>query len=222
MNKKINQKNMTEEQSRKVKAENDLILKGKGYRVNDWLPIIERPSMRSLDEIKGRMSVMNALINISFDAPIFIIKEWIGKSNFDHYLSKWETAILEKDSDDLTVIESNGLRWYLEGLWALMWVTGMIDELDEKNWCGDHMASLLPNLEEGETNEKLDSINTLLPEESLFKMLDYYYRLHWYCVDERLQGRKALVDEGLVYERRKALEWAMNQELDWDDVEMGT
>jgi hypothetical protein len=36
---KNNQKNIPEAQSRTVKAENELILKGKGNRVNDWLPI---------------------------------------------------------------------------------------------------------------------------------------------------------------------------------------
>ncbi|MNF18151.1 hypothetical protein D3C80_2220700 [compost metagenome] len=53
-------------------------------------------------------------------------------------------------------------------------------------------------------------------------MLDYYYRLHWYCVDERIKENEALVNEGLVYERRKALEWLMNKDVDWDHVEMGT
>ncbi|MNW20348.1 hypothetical protein D3C71_2207160 [compost metagenome] len=53
-------------------------------------------------------------------------------------------------------------------------------------------------------------------------MLDYYYRLHWYCVDERLNGRQAKLNEGLIYERRKSLEWAFNRENEWENVEMGT
>ncbi|MCY1536742.1 hypothetical protein D9M68_722120 [compost metagenome] len=103
-----------------------------------------------------------------------------------------------------------------------MWATNMIDSLDEKEWCGDEMATLLPNLEEGETNQKIEALSALRTETELYTMLDYYYRLHWYCVDERIKENEALANEGLVYERRKALEWLMNKDVNWDHVEMGT
>jgi hypothetical protein len=104
----------------------------------------------------------------------------------------------------------------------MMWATRMVDELDPTKWCGDDMASLLPNLEQGQNNEKLAKLQSLRPVSELYQMLDYYYRLHWYCVDERLHGRAASVSESLVYERRKALEWIYNSQYEWDDVEMST
>lgn len=53
-------------------------------------------------------------------------------------------------------------------------------------------------------------------------MLDYHYRLHWYCVDERINGKQAKINEGIVYERRYVLEWLMDKDSDWDDVGMST
>jgi hypothetical protein len=213
---------MTDEQKLAIKAANDSIITEKGYRVNNWLPILDTPAIRTLDEIKARMSVMNALINIAFEAPTFIIKEWIEKNELANHLSESEAAILAKQNEELTELEINSLQWYLEALWAFMWATKMIDGLEAEAPIANFMASLLPNLEEGETNEKLEAINELRPETEIYTMLDYYYRLHWYCVDERLNGRQPKLNEGVVYERRKALEWLYNRSTDWDDVEMGT
>jgi hypothetical protein len=213
---------MTEEQKRQIKSDNDKIINGKGYRVNDWLPILDTPALRTIDEIKGRMSVMNALINISFEAPIHIIKKWIENEGLSGFLSNSEKEILAKENEELTPIEINSLRWYLEALWALMWLTKMIDNLDAEKHVGDNLASLVPNLEQGETNKKIDKLQDIRSELELYTMLDYYYRLHWYCVDERLNGRQSKLNEGQIYERRKSLEWAYNRANDWDNVEMGT
>lgn len=213
---------MTDEQKQQIKLENDQIINQKGFRVNNWLPILDTPKLRTVEEIKGRMSVMNAMINIAFEAPTYIIDEWIKAQKLTVFLSDSERQILAKENEELTEEEINSLMWYLEALWALMWLTNMVDKLDAEKHVGDHMASLLPNLEDGDTNEKLDSINEIRPEVEIYTMLDYYYRLHWYCVDERLNGREPKLNEGQIYERRKALEWAFNRANDWDDVEMGT
>lgn len=215
---------MTELEKQEIKYNNESRIEKNGYAFNPWLPILEDPAIRSIDDIKGRMSVMNALINISFEAPIPVIKDWIDQYQLTQYLSNWEKEILLKSNEDLSHQESNTLRWYLEALWALMWATEMIDELEERKWCGDDMAELLPNLEENDNNAKLEAVNTLRTEKELYTMLDYYYRLHWYCVNERLMGKPANknTSEGLIYERRKALEWLLNTQNDWDDIEMGT
>lgn len=213
---------MTDEQKQQIKSENDQLISQKGFRVNNWLPILDTPKLRTVEEIKGRMSVMNAMINIAFEAPTYIIEEWIKAQKLTVFLSDSEKQILAKENEDLTEEEINSLMWYLEALWALMWLTQMVDKLDAEKHVGDNMASLLPNLEDGDTNGKLDNIKEIRSEQEIYTMLDYYYRLHWYCVDERLNGREPKLNEGQVYERRKALEWAFNRSNDWDDVEMGT
>lgn len=213
---------MTTTQKQEIKTANDNLILKKGYRICDWLPILETQPLRTLEEIKGRMSVMNGLINIAFGAPTTVIKNWIADHKLTLFLSKLEREMLEKENGDLTGLEVNSLHWYLESLWALMWATRMIDTLDAEAPVGDHMASLLPNLEQGEDNTKLAALIALRPEVEMYTMLDSYFRLHWYCVDERLNGRTAKLNEGLVLERRKALEWAYNRAEDWDQVDMNT
>ncbi|WP_342329024.1 DUF4272 domain-containing protein [Pedobacter sp. FW305-3-2-15-E-R2A2] len=213
---------MTDEHKQQIKLENDQIINEKGFRVNNWLPVLDTPKLRTVEEIKGRMSVMNAMINIAFEAPTYIIDEWIKAQKLTAFLSDSEKEILAKENEELTEEEINSLMWYLEALWALMWLTKMVDKLEAEKHVGDNMASLLPNLEDGDTNEKLDKIKDIRPEVEIYTTLDYYYRLHWYCVDERLNGREPKLNEGQVYERRKALEWAFNRANNWDDVEMGT
>ncbi|KPE51865.1 DUF4272 domain-containing protein [Chryseobacterium indologenes] len=213
---------MTEEQKIKTRERNNQLIESRQYRFNSWLPILEDPNTRTIEEIKGRMGVMNALINISFEAPVTIIRKWIDQNGLTQHLSNWEHEILLKDNDELTEYEINSLRWYLEGLWALMWATGLISHLDETQWCSDEMASMLPNLEKNDDNEKITQLSTLKTDDEMYEMLDLYYRLHWYCVDERIKGQQAKINEGLVYERRKALEWLINKNSDWDNIEMST
>lgn len=213
---------ITDNQKQEIKTEHDNIIKQKGYRANDWLPILDTPDLRTIEEIKGRMSVMNALINIAFEAPTIAIKTWLEEQNLSKYLSGSELEILEKQNEELEETEVISLSWYIEALWAFMWLTEMTDQLEAEKHVGDNQASLLPNLEQDEDNSKIADLKNLRSETAIYKMLDYYYRLHWYCVDERINGRKPKLNEGQIYERRKALEWVFNRSNDWDDVEMST
>lgn len=213
---------MTDELKEKIKVENDTLIRNKGYRVNDWLPYLESTSLKPLEDIKGRILVMTALVNIAFEAPVEVIKDWIEKHNLSKHLSDWEKEILAKKNHDLTDFERSSLMWYLESLWALLWVTKMIDTLEAENHVGDNMASLLPNLQVGDNTEKIDNINEVRSEIEIYTMLDYYFRLHWYCVDERMNGRQPKLNEGQIYERRKSLEWVHDVESIWDEVEMST
>ena len=213
---------MTEDEKIDIKEINMQIIGNKGYRYIDWLPILEDPNIRSLSEVKGRMAILLALVNISLDAPMEVIRDWLFDNNLSKHLSKKEESIFAKNDDEVTQDDKNRLRWYLEGLWALMWATNLTDELKENEWCGDDMASLLPNIENDDDTEKIDAITELRSERELYIMLDYHYRLHWYCVDERINGKQAKINEGIVYERRYVLEWLMDKDSDWDDVGMST
>jgi Domain of unknown function (DUF4272) len=212
---------MTLTQQKAIKAANDKLILEQGYRINEWLPILDDSKIRSLEEIKGRISIMNAVINIAFEAPTHEIKNWIIKHKLTKYLSESEQLIIDKPNDHLNNFELNSVMWYLESLWALMWVVEMIDTLDAKVPVGDNMAQLLPDLENEEDNSKVDEATGLRSELEIYTMLDYYYRLHWYVTDSRINGVKIKLTDGVIYERRKALEWVFNRDCDWDSVEMG-
>jgi hypothetical protein len=63
----------------------------------------------------------------------------------------------------------------------------------------------------------------LRPSDELFRMLDLYYRLHWWTRNSQLTGKDtSVVRLDIIMERRKALEWIMDPTCDWDNVEMST
>ena len=97
--------------------------------------------LRSLADLKGRMEVLNALINVSFGAPTDYIKAWLQKHGQLKHLSTVEAQILNTDTQALSDINLNGLRWYLECLWSLMWLTNMIDTLDAAQFVGDNQPA---------------------------------------------------------------------------------
>jgi Domain of unknown function (DUF4272) len=205
-----------------IKENNEKLIESQGYKINIWLPVLDDPKIQSLDVIKGRISIMNAVINIAFEAPTHIIKNWIIEQKLTKHLAESEQLIIDKPNDHLNNFELNSMMWYLESLWALMWVVEMIETLNPSDKIRDDMASQLPNLENEEGNEKIMAVNILRSEIEIYTMLDYYYRLHWYCVDSRINGVKIKLTEGVIYERRKSLEWVFNRAYSWDNVQMDT
>jgi Domain of unknown function (DUF4272) len=205
-----------------IKANNHNVIISQGYKINQWLPILDDPKIRPIEEILGRISVMNAVINIAFEAPTHIIKNWLIQNKLTKHITESEQLIIDKPNDHLNNFELNSMMWYLESLWALMWVVDMIPLLEFSEKVGDNMVSLLPNLENEENNDKILAIKKMRTELEIYTMLDYYYRLHWLTVDNRINGIKSKLTEGVIYERRKALEWVLNKDLDWDSVPMDT
>jgi hypothetical protein len=54
-------------------------------------------------------------------------------------------------------------------------------------------------------------------------MLDLLYRAHWFARDGQLnQYQTKGFNIDAIMERRKALEWLLNLEYDWDNVDMST
>ena len=51
---------------------------------------------------------------------------------------------------------------------------------------------------------------------------DLLYRMHWYARNSSLTGKECELSEGIVSERRRAIDWAYGVEEDWDGVPMDT
>ena len=206
-----------------VKQDSERIILAKGGRTCDWLPYLDRAEPRGLDHLVGRALVMNALLNIAFQAPVSVIRNWIEAHRLTPHLSDAERVILTKSNAELSEQESIDLYWYIESLWALMWAGGLIPDLPIDQPVGDNMASLAPNLQTNEGTDKFAEAIRLRPYGELFPMLDLYYRAHWYTEDARINGyATGEISGDVIMERRKALEWLMDRTVDWDDVALNT
>jgi hypothetical protein len=207
-----------------IKRDNEAIIRKHGGQICDWLPWPDPDTpARDVQAVARRALVLNAMLQIAFKAPIPIIKQWISANGLDDDLVDSERAILAKTNADLTEQEEANLFWYLEALWALAWAGGLIDHLPFDKPVGDNLASLSPNLQQNEDGSKFLKHMRLRPHDALFRMLDLYYRLHWWTRNAQLQGKQTGdVSIDIIMQRRKALEWVLNAKDDWDNVEMST
>jgi len=208
---------ITEEEKASIRQRNSQFFAEKGFSPLPTLPMISGRGLRPIEEIKGRMSVMNALINIAFEAPIEYISEWIYKHDLANHLSPTERELLSTDLSEVSDEDINALTWYMEGLYTLMWVTKIADHLDENAHMDEELAAKLPNLAEAETNQKLSSLQHIQSDEDTYHMLDYYSHLLLYQ-NSGLHPSDIALDEGSLYERCKALTWVLHAEMEWDEV----
>lgn len=206
-----------------VKSQSESAVLAAGGRVCDWLPIIETTKARALKAVIDRALVLNALLNLYFEAPSPIIASWIDRESLRGALSVKESALLAKPTTSLTEQERTDLYWSIEALWAILWATQLIDKIPCDRGVDDCMAALCPNLERSEDGAKFRQTMRLRPYPELYAMRDLYYRLHWWTFDAHLQGEDTGdVRLDVVMERRKALEWILDCETDWDDMGLST
>ncbi|MGV3620475.1 MAG: DUF4272 domain-containing protein [Archangium sp.] len=205
-----------------VKKESERIVLEAGGQICDWLPVLDVDvrKLRSVDEVRDRALVMNALINLAFQAPVHIIAGWIRENGVEHALTEHERVLLTKTQ--LGEQDLINFHWYLESLWSLMWAGGLIDRMDFTEGVPDSMASLCPNLQRGEDGSKFAGFK-LRPYEEIFRELDLHYRLHWYARNGLLTKTPTPpVEHSVILERRKALEWVLDPSHAWDDVRLDT
>lgn len=161
-----------------IKSESERIILDCGGRICDWLPHLDVCEPRSQEAIIGRALVMLGMLQIYFKAPTKLIREWIAKVKAESHLSFQEREILNRANESLSQQELTNLYWYIEGIWALMWVGKLIDELPYDHPVSNSMASLCPAIHLGEDCSKFSSKMRVRPFDELFRQLDLYYRLH--------------------------------------------
>jgi hypothetical protein len=207
-----------------VKRDSEAIIRRAGGDICDWLPFLDRNAKpRELNAVVRRALILNALLQIYFKAPVAVIKDWITRNGLADDLSESEREILQKEDDALTEQEQTNLYWYVEALWTLVWAGQLIDSLPFDEGVGSVLAMLCPALQRNEDGSKLTKTMQLRSREELFRMLDLYYRLHWWTRNSQLTGKDTgVVRPDIIMERRKALEWLMDLSCDWDNVEMST
>ncbi|OZI44005.1 DUF4272 domain-containing protein [Bordetella genomosp. 4] len=215
---------MQEIDFQRIKQQNEQVILAHGGEICDWLPVLDgNASIRNVNCVARRALVLNAMLQIAFNAPIAIVRQWISDNGLDGTLSHSERAVLAKANEELTQQERTDLYWSIEALWALAWVTGKIDHLAFNEPVGPGLASLMPKLQVNESGNAFLNLAKLRSGEELIRMTDLYSRLHWWTRTVQLHGQPSGdVSMDIIMERRKALEWVINDNESWDDVELST
>ena len=206
-----------------IKARSEKLVVAAGGAILDWLPMIEETTPRTQPELAARALILNALINIKFGAPIPVIKNWIAANGLDAHLSGKERLLLEKRNQDLTEQEIADLAWSVEALWALIWAGSLTPDLPIDTHVPNTLATIVPNLQKNESGAPFAAKMRLRPYAELYPMLDLYFRAHWATENVRLHGGSSgRISGDIIMERRKALEWLIDNSTDWDDIPLST
>jgi Domain of unknown function (DUF4272) len=166
---------------------------------------------------------MAGVVYIAHQAPTSVIKGWINEQGLYQYVTDFEKGILEKNETNVTSKEILRLKWYVESLWALVWVLGINNNFQAGEPVGDDLIQLVPDVKKKQDYAALQSNSSMRNEKEIYKQVDLYYRLHWHCVDTRFKGLKhSKFDEGIIMERRQALDWVVTPEKEWDEIDLST
>ena len=207
----------------RVKQESEAAILKAGGKICDWLPHIELTKARGANAVIDRALILNALLQLYFGAPSPFIAKWVERESLQHALTARERTLLTKPTSSLTEQERIDLYWYIEALWTILWATGLIDEIPFDRGVEDFMASLCPDLQRNESSTKFRQRMRLRAYADLYAMRDLYFRLHWWTRNAHLTGEDTgAVRMDIVMERRKALEWILDAEADWDDMPLNT
>lgn len=202
------------------KKSEDIILKA-GGEILDWLPVIKVTETKSQKEVMDRALVLNAMYQLYLKAPKNHIMNWMIENNLLDKLTPNESRILCSIEQNLAEDEKIELYWSLEALWAIAWATNLTASLSFSEPIGSELAGLSPNLQRNDDGHKYYSKMKLRPVKELHAMLDLYYRLHWWINHAIQEGRSiGNISPAAIIERRRALEWICNSNIEWDEVDL--
>lgn len=198
------------------------------------LPDSEHIHLRGKEEIAKRaiacLLISNVAVDIYNKNDIEESKEFFGKLlkqySVDTSLTPDEKKVFE---EELTEQEACDLQWRLEGVEVLFWILGLIPELSFPEQLVNtiklnNILQSVNNLEEFMSKVKMIDVEKILDE------TDLEYRYHWACVEKRINPATEIKNlyPDVVYERRRALEWVINDHnddensRDWDTISLDT
>lgn len=198
-----------------AKTRSHEILRRDQIQINEWLPEIEPGQelhAQNARSVATRCIVLGYVIRIGIGGNAASYKDLLEKFDLYHNASPSEQDLLSRDNH--TRQELIDATWLTECVQSLAWCLGMVN-LDPFQHCDDDLASHFPDFEVDPRD--FISRSSLRPFDEIYQQADLHYRLHWAARNARLTGQPCRVKEGLIGERRKALDWVIGV-ADWDNV----
>ena len=204
----------------KIKAANDATLSSWGIPVNKFLPRLEAEadlSPQSAVSVARRCMIMSHVIGIGYGGNADELREAAETWGLMDFASAHERDMLSRTTH--TEQERINATWQVECLQSFAWCLGLA-ELEPLRQCDEDLVNKFP-LPYTDPTDFIASA-TLRPFAEIYSQADLHYRLHWAARNARLTGVSFRVSEGFVQERRKALDWVIGVEADWDEVPSDT
>lgn len=194
-----------------------------GVPVNVQLPAIGASSVRTQEAVAGRCLAELAAYQLYLRAPPEPVRAWVSANGVEHHLAASEREMLARPRGGIARHERIDLSWWIESIYGLLWVLGLKHDLGPEVRVPDDLVRLTPNIERGEPAAPFfESVRLRSPDE-LAAMTDLFYVAHWSAREARLTGQSPgpLVEREIV-ERRRALDWSIDDTTDWDHIDQST
>ncbi|UII27208.1 DUF4272 domain-containing protein [Fulvivirga maritima] len=214
--------NYTEDQLAR-KSKSGEFLEEKGIAVNEHLPCVpsqETVEVRTLQEVLDRAYALLVIAAKGEGVEQEHLGRVVGEKNINSFTEQ-EQFIYNAES--LTDEQRAYATWRYESLYVLLWALGKFDDLIyPDNICNvsDVVSSIFQP-----TREEFEASVQLRTKAEILDALDMTYRMHWACVNARINGREVggAIMPSVIYERHYALNWLTHfMDQPWDEVETPT
>lgn len=150
------------------------------------------------------------------------ICSFLEQFNVKNELYPDELKIITGDCDERLAVN---VSWTLECCYALMWALGFIstEEMEEpSNMCDTRV--LVKLVQQFKTFDEFMAVCKMHSQSEVLDMFDIYYNFQWACDDKRVNPSTNCgeLNGEVVMERRKALEWLISEEQDWNEISLDT
>lgn len=189
-----------------------------GIAIPATLPLIDDFSIRPMPEILDRIVCLNAVAAVAHGFNKDLAAAWLGREGVFDRLTDAERLLFDSSAADM-----QGFKIQVEGLWALAWIAGIVDDFDFWQKCDPAFATMLPDIKTAESSSSLRSRARLREAGEIGAEADLAYCLHWALREAELnhEATPAGLIPYIVVERRRALEWVIGNE-GWESVPLDT
>ncbi|MEK4426849.1 DUF4272 domain-containing protein [Solibacillus sp. FSL K6-1523] len=223
---------ITEEGERR-KNNTIMYLNEHGIPFNQGLPQLlplAHYSFKTQEQIAKRAVALLIIIqyacDVAQDSDIHESRDFftgmLNKFGVEKYLTDNERNFLQSENPNKQ--EAGNISWQYEAYWVLIWALGLVDTLDfPDDICDCEYA--IQVVSSCESFEQFYGETTMRNIEVILDEADKIYRLHWACVNSRIQEQEApaSLNESVVMERRRGLFWIIgHRDEEWDYISMDT
>lgn len=219
-----------------IREKNLATLQSLGFRVAKGLPVAEQaPALRPVAEIAARLRALQCfalyVATDDDDAPEAAIKRAVTRDQVLESFTPHERELYELSREEAHDDYVDTIGWRLENMWPLAWAFGF----EEKPALGGEIPheviramlwEFLPSLE-APLSQWLETVR-LRPIAELAAAEDLFYCAHNAARSAQLggdtvpEGFHAVMDGGVIHERRHALTWMLSPDTEWDDTDLST
>jgi len=209
--------------AKELKADTEALLKKRGYPINPTLPQIEELAelrfASSLD-VRRRCLILASVCGRAYGAPHDRVAPWIDNHKLRSYCTNAEVELI--DTKNPSDAQKAPFRPQPEALWEFAWVLKMIPEVDHFKPCSDNLVHMFPK--PGEDPSEFLAASAIQDSVALYREADRLYRMHWAVRDAAINLRKTPNGQGdyLTLYRLKAINWTIQSDVGWDEVDLST